>query len=92
MPVALSEGKFQRLPQRASWDLILRMKLERNSKRRLQMIRKVIGTILLLAACGLALVLLNAGMIFPHLVGPIVLAVTGVLLLTFKKKADRSAE
>jgi uncharacterized membrane protein YccC len=52
------------------------------------MIRRVIGTVLLVAA-GIVAVFLLAyhGPILPHIVGPIILAVAGAILLTAKKKA-----
>ncbi len=56
------------------------------------MIRKAIGTILLIAAGVLTIVLFIGGkLIFPHVIGPITLAVIGVILLTLKRKADNSA-
>ncbi len=57
------------------------------------MIRKAIGTILVVVASVLAISLLTGGgPILPHIIGPIALAVIGVILLTFKKKADHSAK
>ncbi len=57
------------------------------------MIRKTIGTILVIAASALAFKILTGdGPILPHIVGPITLAVIGVILLTLKKKADTSAK
>ena len=52
------------------------------------MIGKVIGTILLIVAALLAVAILTGGgPILPHISGPITLAVIGVILLTFKRKA-----
>jgi len=57
------------------------------------MIRKTIGTILVIAAGVLAVILFIGGrLIFPHIIGPITLAVIGVILLTRKKNADNSAK
>ncbi len=57
------------------------------------MIRKAIGTILVIAAGVLIVVLLTSGgPILPHIIGPITLAVIGVILLTLKKKANNSAK
>jgi hypothetical protein len=55
------------------------------------MIRKSIGTILVIAAGVLAVILLTNGLIFPHLIGPITLAVIGVILLARKSNADQTA-
>jgi len=56
------------------------------------MIRKAIGTLLVIAAIVLAAVLLLGGrLIFPHVTGPIILAVTGVILLTHKRGVDHPA-
>ena len=49
------------------------------------MLRKTIGTILLIAAGVIAVILLTGGSLFPHIVGPIILAVIGVILLTRRK-------
>jgi len=52
------------------------------------MIRKIIGTILVVASAVIAMVLIKGNLlIFPHVTGPISLAVVGAILLTFKKKA-----
>ncbi len=57
------------------------------------MARKIIGTILVIAAGGLAFkILTGGGPVLPHIVGPITFAVIGVILLTFKKKTDPSAK
>ena len=54
------------------------------------MIQKTIGTILVIAAGILAIVLLASGLFFPHMIGPITLAAIGIILLTRKKNADQS--
>lgn len=56
------------------------------------MTRKIIGTILVAAAGVLAIVLLiNARLIFPHILGPLTLAIIGVILLAHRGKNDTSA-
>ena len=55
------------------------------------MLRKSIGTILVIAAGVLAIILLTNGLLFPHMIGPITLAVIGVILLTRKRNADQTA-
>lgn len=51
------------------------------------MIRKTIGTMLVVVASVVAFVLLTGGgPILPHIIGPITLAVVGVILLTLKRK------
>jgi len=55
------------------------------------MIRKTIGTILVIAAGALAFkILTGGGPILPHIVGPITLVVIGAILLTLKKKTNTS--
>ncbi len=49
------------------------------------MIRKTIGTILIIAGGALIIDLLSRGMIFPHVIGPTLLAGIGVFLLVFKQ-------
>ncbi len=57
------------------------------------MTRKIIGTILLVASGMLGVILLNNGMlIFPHLIGPILLALIGAIMLTLKGKASHSTQ
>lgn len=57
------------------------------------MIRRTIGTILVVVASVLTFMLVTGGgPIFPHIIGPITLAVIGVILLTLKKKANDSAK
>jgi O-antigen/teichoic acid export membrane protein len=63
------------------------MRIERNTKRR-KMTRKIIGTILLVAAVVLSIILFTMGrLIFPHVTGPITLAVIGVILLIPRGKS-----
>ena len=46
------------------------------------MIRKAIGIVLLIVAAGIALLLLSRGrFVFPHILGPIALAITGGFLV-----------
>ncbi len=52
------------------------------------MIRKIIGTTLLVIGGLLGIVLLTGGLIWPHIVGPITLVVIGAVLLIFKRKAS----
>jgi len=53
------------------------------------MIRKAIGAILVIAAGVVAVLLIaRGGPILPHILGPVVLAIVGVLHFTVKKKAD----
>jgi hypothetical protein len=53
------------------------------------MIRKIIGTILLIAAGTLAVVLFTNGrLIFPHVIGPGGLALIGGILLAVKGKTQ----
>lgn len=57
------------------------------------MIKKIVGTILLIAGVALAVVLYSKGMfIFPHITGPSVLAAIGVYLIAAKSKADKPAK
>jgi hypothetical protein len=57
------------------------------------MIKKTIGTILLIASLVLGVVLFTNGrFIFPHVIGPGSLAVIGVILLVLKSKTNKSAE
>jgi hypothetical protein len=51
------------------------------------MIKKSIGTILILAGSIIFVFLISRGMIFPHIIGPIILVTSGVLLFAFKGKA-----
>ena len=50
------------------------------------MIKKSIGTILILAGSIIFVFLISRGMIFPHIIGPIILVTIGVLLLALKGK------
>jgi hypothetical protein len=55
------------------------------------MLRKIIGTILIIASGALTIVLFTNGMlIFPHLIGPGSLAGIGMILLAIKDKVDKS--
>jgi hypothetical protein len=46
------------------------------------MIRKAMGIVLLIVAAGIALLLLSRGrFVFPHILGPIALAIIGGLLV-----------
>ena len=57
------------------------------------MIRKIIGTILIIVASIIFIVLLTyGGPIVPHIIGPITLTIIGVILLTFTKKSDNSTK
>ncbi len=50
------------------------------------MIRKIIASILLVVGILVALVLLTyGGPVFPHILGPAILTVTGLALLVVKK-------
>jgi hypothetical protein len=52
------------------------------------MIRKMIGTILVLVGAFFMIVLLTGGgPVLPHIVGPATVTVLGAILLTFKRKA-----
>jgi predicted membrane channel-forming protein YqfA (hemolysin III family) len=58
-----------------------------------KMVRKAIGIILMIAAGVLAIMLLTyGGPIMPHILGPITLAIAGVLFLAIRKKADHPAK
>jgi hypothetical protein len=50
------------------------------------MIRKIIGTILILVGGFLLVVLLTNGLLFPHILGPTTLAVIGAILLALPGK------
>jgi len=53
------------------------------------MTRKIIGIILLLTAIWLTYwIIVNVGILIPHIIGPSILAGIGVALLAFKKKTD----
>lgn len=57
------------------------------------MMRKAIGTTLIIASIALGAVLLSNGrFIFPHVLGPGSLAVIGVILLAVKARANKSIE
>ena len=52
------------------------------------MVKKIIGTILLLVAGLVAAILFTyGGPVFPHIVGPIVFGAIGAFLLLYKGKA-----
>lgn len=54
------------------------------------MIRKIVGTILIIAGLALAAVLFaNGRLIFPHVIGPGALAAGGTILLVIKRKARK---
>ncbi len=56
-----------------------------------KMIRKTIGTILIIVGGVLMVLLLTGGgSIFPHMIGPGSLAVIGVILLATKGKTNKS--
>lgn len=53
------------------------------------MIRKFIGTILVIVAGVITIVLLTyGGPILPHIIGPITLVVIGAILLTVKRESN----
>lgn len=55
------------------------------------MVRKVIGTILLIVGGFLIIVLFaGGGQVWPHVIGPFTLAIIGVILLGIKSKAKQS--
>ena len=57
------------------------------------MIRKIIGTILLVIASLVIIILLTyGGPVFPHIFGPITVAVIGAALLMLGKPANNSAK
>lgn len=57
------------------------------------MMRKIIGALLVIVAIAVAVVLLvGHGPILPHILGPIVLATVGILLLAVNCKVDHSVE
>jgi hypothetical protein len=69
------------------------MGTNKTTKRRSRMIRKAIGLILVIGAGILAVVLFMGGkLIFPHVTGPITLAVIGAILLTVRGKSDNPAK
>jgi hypothetical protein len=56
-----------------------------------QVVRKVIGTILLIVGGFLIIVLFaGGGQVWPHVIGPFTLAIIGVILLGIKSKAKQS--
>ena len=50
------------------------------------MVKKTIGIILIIVGVIIMIVLLSQGMVFPHILGPLTLAVIGIILLTLKQK------
>jgi hypothetical protein len=51
------------------------------------MIRKAMGIVLLIVAAGIALLLLSRGrFVFPHILGPIALAIIGGLLVIRRRR------
>jgi hypothetical protein len=57
------------------------------------MIRKILGTILLVIASLVIIILLTyGGPVFPHIIGPITVAVIGAALLILGKPANNSAK
>ncbi len=55
------------------------------------MARKIIGTILVMAGGTLAVALFANGMlVFPHIIGPSILAVAGVIVLAVKRNTGNS--
>jgi hypothetical protein len=57
------------------------------------MIQKAIGSVLLLVALVITILLLTGGgPLVPHMIGPITLAAVGGFLLTRPQKADRSVK
>ncbi len=56
------------------------------------MTRKIIGTALIVAALVLSLLIISGGTIVPHIVGPIVLAIVGVAVLTHGGRAVPSTK
>jgi hypothetical protein len=54
------------------------------------MIRKIIGTILvILGGLGIVILVFGGGPILPHIVGPIALVAAGTLVLTLKRKGKQ---
>jgi len=59
-----------------------------NISKGVNMIRKIIGTILvILGGLGIVILVFGGGPILPHIVGPTILAIVGTFVLTFKSKA-----
>jgi hypothetical protein len=53
----------------------------------MKMVRKIIGTVLLLVAGLIAAILFTyGGPVFPHITGPIVFGAIGIFLLVYKTK------
>jgi len=53
------------------------------------MLRKIIGiSLVILGGLGIVILLFGGGPVLPHVIGPITLAVVGILILTFKRKAE----
>ncbi len=62
-------------------------------KTKRKMNRKTIGTALVVVGGALIVVLLTGGgPILPHIVGPSILAVIGVILLTIKGKTNKTSQ
>jgi len=52
------------------------------------MLRKIIGTILvILGVLGVMVLIFGGGPILPHIIGPIALTIIGTLILVLKSKA-----
>ena len=51
------------------------------------MIKKTIGTILIVAGSVFLVFLISRGLVFPHILGPITVVVIGVVLVAIKGKA-----
>ncbi len=59
---------------------------------RRDMTRKIIGTsLIVIGIVGILVLLTYGGAIMPHIIGPSLLTLIGVLVLTVKGKASRSA-
>jgi hypothetical protein len=55
-----------------------------------KMLRKIIGTILIvLGGPGIVVLIFGGGPILPHIIGPVVLVVAGIFVLTRKRKAKK---
>ncbi len=54
------------------------------------MSKKIIGAVLVMAGLGLMVSILMKGVLFPHLIGPVVLISGGIALLSGKRSGDKS--